>query len=85
MPGIASDVPLMSKQREPAYLMGKKEKEMPLHKGKSKEVIGENISEMEDSGYPAKQAIAASLNEARKSGARIPMKSELHGRHKEHR
>lgn len=26
---------------------------------------------MENSGYPKKQAIAASLNEARKSGAKI--------------
>jgi hypothetical protein len=47
---------------------------MPLHKGKSKNVIGENIKEMEASGYPAKQAIAASLNQARKSGAYIPKK-----------
>lgn len=47
---------------------------MPLKKGKSRKVIGENIKEMEASGHPAKQAIAASLNEARKSGAKIPMK-----------
>lgn len=47
---------------------------MPLKKGKSKKVIGENIAEMERSGHPAKQAIAASLNQARKSGARIPKK-----------
>lgn len=87
-PGIASDIPLMSKQRAPAYMMGKEEKEMPLHKGKSKEEIGENISEMEDSGYPAKQAVAASLNEARESGAHIPKKhssSNANSRHKEHR
>ncbi len=44
---------------------------MPLSKGKGKKVIGKNISEMEKSGYPRKQAIAASLNEARKSGAKI--------------
>lgn len=47
---------------------------MPLHKGKSKKVIGENISEMEKAGHPKKQAIAASLNMARKSGAKIPKK-----------
>lgn len=47
---------------------------MPLSKGKSKKVIGRNIAEMERSGHPAKQAIAASLNEARKSGAKIPKK-----------
>lgn len=44
---------------------------MPLEKGKSKKVIGHNIKEMEMSGHPKKQAIAASLNEARKSGAKI--------------
>lgn len=48
---------------------------MPLIKGKSKKVIGNNIKEMEASGYPKKQAIAASLNQARKSGANIPKKS----------
>ena len=45
---------------------------MPLHKGKGKKVISENIKEMIESGHPQKQAVAASLNEARKSGARIP-------------
>jgi hypothetical protein len=44
---------------------------MPLKHGKSKKIIGENIKEMEASGHPKKQAIAASLNEARKSGAKI--------------
>ena len=54
----------------------------PLHQGKSKKVIGENIAEMEESGHPRKQAIAASLNEARKSGAKIPKKhkSSEHGK-----
>ena len=47
---------------------------MPLKHGKSKKVIGKNIAEMESSGHPKKQAIAASLNEARKSGAKIPRK-----------
>lgn len=45
---------------------------MPLAKGKSRKVIGKNIKEMEESGHPRKQAIAAALNQARKSGARIP-------------
>lgn len=49
---------------------------MPLHKGKSKKVVGENIKEMEASGHPKAQAIAASLNEARESGAKIPKKKE---------
>ncbi len=49
---------------------------MPLSKGTSKKTIGKNISEMEMSGHPKKQAIAASLNEARKSGAHIPMKKK---------
>lgn len=47
---------------------------MPLKKGKSKKTVGSNIKEMEDSGYPPKQAIAASLEKARESGAHIPRK-----------
>jgi len=78
----------MEKQRGPAYSMGKKEKDMPLHKGKSEKVIGENIGEMEKAGHPKDQAIAASLNQARKSGADIPdkgRKTHRHPRHSEHR
>jgi len=44
---------------------------MPLAKGKSKKIIGKNIKEMEKSGHPRKQSIAAALSEARKSGAKI--------------
>lgn len=49
---------------------------MPLKRGTSKKIIGKNIAEMEESGHPRKQAIAASLNEARKSGAKIPKKGK---------
>lgn len=49
---------------------------MPLKTGRSKKVIGENIAEMEKSGHPKAQAIAASLNQARKSGAKIPKKKK---------
>lgn len=49
---------------------------MPLLKGKSKKIVGENISEMIKSGHPRNQAIAASLNEARKSGARSKKKGK---------
>ncbi len=75
----------MKAQRGPAYSMGKKEKDVPLHKGKSKKVIGENIEEMQESGHPHDQAVAASLNQARKSGANIPEKHGKAGRHAEHR
>lgn len=47
---------------------------MPLKKGKSKKVIGENIKIEEEHGKPKKQAIAIALNSARKSGAKIPKK-----------
>lgn len=51
---------------------------MPLAKGKGRKTIGKNIKEMEASGFPPKQAIAASLNQARKSGADIPMPPKPH-------
>jgi hypothetical protein len=47
---------------------------MPLHKGTSKKTISENVSEMIHSGHKKSQAVAASLTEARKSGAKIPKK-----------
>lgn len=49
---------------------------MPLKRGKSKKTIGKNIREMEESGHPRDQSIAASLNQARKSGAKIPKKKK---------
>ncbi len=49
---------------------------MPLEKGKSRKVIGHNIKEMEQSGHPRAQSIAASLNQARKSGAKTPKKKK---------
>ena len=49
---------------------------MPLKHGKSKKVISKNIAEMEKSGHKPAQAIAASLNEARKSGAHIKEKGK---------
>lgn len=54
----------------------KKEKKMPLKKGKSKKVVSENIREMISSGHPRDQAIAASLSNARKSGAKLPKKKK---------
>ena len=50
---------------------------MPLKKGKSKAVISSNIKEMEGSGHPKKQALAASFTEARKAGAKIPLKGKV--------
>lgn len=43
---------------------------MPLHEGKSKKVISENISEMEASGHPHDQAVAASLHNAHPNGGK---------------
>jgi hypothetical protein len=84
-PGIAADLPLMEKQRGPDYLMGKKEKRMPLHKGKSEKIIGENIEEMQEAGHPHKVAVAASLHEADEYGKKSHKSHSHHGRHKEHR
>lgn len=49
---------------------------MPLSKGTSRKTIGKNIGEMEKSGHSKSQSIAAALNEARKSGAKIPRKGK---------
>jgi hypothetical protein len=45
---------------------------MPLQTGTSRQVIGDNISELVASGRPQKQAVAIALSEARRSGANIP-------------
>lgn len=42
---------------------------MPLIKGKSKETVSKNISELKESGYPQKQSVAIALSQARKAGA----------------
>lgn len=44
---------------------------MPLRKGTSRKVIGENIKTEMNAGKPRKQAIAIGLSEARQSGAKI--------------
>ena len=47
---------------------------MPLIKGKTKQAISANISELVKSGRKQKQAVAIALDTARKAGAKIPPK-----------
>lgn len=47
---------------------------MPLKKGTSRKVMGENYKAEIAAKKPKKQAIAIMLNEARESGAKIPKK-----------
>ncbi len=86
---IKTPSPTNQSQRSPNYMMSKEDNDMPLHKGKSKEVVSENIGMLEGEGYKPKQAIAISLNNSRKSGGESRKKSEskhqTHHRHKESR
>lgn len=70
--------PTMAIQRAPNYIMNR-EKDMPLHKGKSKKVKEDNFHELKESHpeMPNKQRVAIVLNQSRQS------KSPK--RHKEHR
>jgi hypothetical protein len=47
---------------------------MPLKRGTSREAVSKNIKTETKHGKPHKQAVAIALNEARKSGAKIPKK-----------
>ncbi|CAG4912950.1 MAG TPA: DUF6496 domain-containing protein [Paraburkholderia sp.] len=49
---------------------------MPLKRGTSKETVSRNIKTETKHGKPHKQAVAIALNQARKSGAKIPKKSD---------
>lgn len=49
---------------------------MPLKEGKTQKAINENIREMVDAGHPQDVAVAAALDTARKSGAKIPKKKK---------
>ena len=49
---------------------------MPLSKGKSREAVSKNVKTEMKHGKSQKQAVAISLNQARKSGAKIPKKHE---------
>jgi len=86
-PGIASDIPLMSKQRGPVYVMGKEEKKtMPLNKGAKpgSKGFGENIAAEINAGKAAKQAQAIAYSESGEKHHKQP-KTHSHHRHSENR
>lgn len=61
----------------PVFLkIDRKENLMPLKKGTSKATVSHNVKTESKHGKPHKQAVAIALNQARKSGAKIPKKSE---------
>ena len=52
-----------------------KEVIMPLSKGRTREAISKNVKTEMKQGKSQKQAVAIALNQARKSGAKIPKKN----------
>jgi hypothetical protein len=60
----------------PRTFATEKESVMPLKRGTSKETIGHNIKTEKKAGKSQKQSVAIALNQARKSGAKIPKKHD---------
>lgn len=56
---------------------------MPLKRGTSHKMMGENYKTEIAAGKPKKQAVAIMLNEARESGAKIPRKGESKKNHRD--